>query len=232
MKVKRFSKIEAISFAWNRVKGDIWFYIQLAFIMIAVYWGLDVVKGPFEENKGLYMLISFILWMPALVMNMGVIGVALDEYDEKEKSFSSLYAYASLLKNRFICSVLSMIMVIIGFIFFIIPGIIFMVKLQFAGKLLVDKKMGPIEAMQNSWNLTKGMNFSLLIFLGMMIGINLIGLMSFFVGVLVTLPITILAHTYVYRELVKQSQLADYDPDNKPEKEQIPRETTFKWVVD
>ena len=62
-------------------------------------------------------------------------------------------------------------MVILGFLFLIIPGIILAIRFSFFQQAIVEKRLGPIESLKYSWNLTRGNGLSLL-------GL---GILSFFV---------------------------------------------------
>jgi uncharacterized membrane protein len=58
--------------------------------------------------------------------------------------------------NAVLASLLVTVIVIIGFILLIVPGIIFACKLAFTPYLVVDRKMEVIEAVKGSWNMTNG----------------------------------------------------------------------------
>jgi len=75
-------------------------------------------------------------------------------------------------------SFLSGLMMIIGFILLVIPGFIAMVRTSFVNAGVVDGKLGGSDAVQESWNLTKGCGF------------QVFGYM-FVVGIVCTLPAVI-----------------------------------------
>jgi hypothetical protein len=58
--------------------------------------------------------------------------------------------------NMFLLNLLVGLVVIGGLILFIVPGIIFAIKLSLAPFYLVDQKMGVMDAFKASWNATKG----------------------------------------------------------------------------
>jgi uncharacterized membrane protein len=83
----------------------------------------------------------------------------------------------------------------------IVPGIIVAVRLQFIPFLIVDEAVGPIDAVQRSWDLTAGYTLDLFLFDLLLFVINLLGLMALFVGVFVSCPITGIAMADMYRTL-------------------------------
>ena len=58
--------------------------------------------------------------------------------------------------NVVLAALLSISIIVIGFIFLIIPGIIFACRLTFVPYLVMDKKLDPVKAVEESWRLTKG----------------------------------------------------------------------------
>ncbi|MFC1948077.1 hypothetical protein ACFLXY_09190 [Chloroflexota bacterium] len=86
--------------------------------------------------------------------------------------------------NIIIATVLCGIIVFIGFILFIIPGIYFLCKLAFVRYLVVDEKMDVLKAIQESWNMTNG--HALTIFLMGLLAIPIIiaGILLFGIGVI------------------------------------------------
>ena len=87
-----------------------------------------------------------------------------------------------------------------------IPGIIWSIKYQFAPFLIVDRNVRIKEAFQESAGITSGVKWELFLFFLMVVGINLLGLMAFAVGLLVTLPATMIAYTFVYRKLLERKE--------------------------
>ena len=58
--------------------------------------------------------------------------------------------------NVVLASLLSGAIITFGFLFLIIPGIIFACRLAFVPFLVMDKKLDPVKAVEESWRLTKG----------------------------------------------------------------------------
>jgi uncharacterized membrane protein len=70
-----------------------------------------------------------------------------------------------------------------GFIFLIIPGIIIACRLAFVSYLVMDKKMDPIQAVEESWKLTKGHAWTIFFMAIVSFFICLLGLIMCFVGI-------------------------------------------------
>jgi hypothetical protein len=97
------------------------------------------------------------------------------------------------------------LIILAGFLLFVVPGIIAAIGLGFAPYLVVDRGTGVIDALKQSWHITRGYKWRLLLFGLVLIGLNLLGLLALVVGLLVTVPITWLAVTHAYRMLAPQA---------------------------
>jgi hypothetical protein len=98
-------------------------------------------------------------------------------------------------------SILMVLAVVAGMILLIIPGIIVALGLSLTGYLVVDRNLGPVEAIKESWRLTKGHKWSILRLAVLMTLVNILGFVLLFVGLLVTLPVTMIAFAHAYRIL-------------------------------
>lgn len=83
----------------------------------------------------------------------------------------------------------------------VVPPVVVATYFGFALYLMVEKKLGGIEALRTSSKLSRGAMGKLVLFSIVVAQINLLGALCFGVGLLVTLPATSLAHIAVYREL-------------------------------
>lgn len=95
--------------------------------------------------------------------------------------------------------------VIIGFLLFIVPGIIVSLMFLFAGYIVVDRDLGPIEALRESKRLTDGYKWMLLRLTLLMLLLNIAGALCVLIGLLVTVPVSALALVHAYRTLSSQA---------------------------
>lgn len=98
--------------------------------------------------------------------------------------------------------------VVIGIILLIVPGVIAALGLMFTSYLIVDKGRGPLEALKESWHLTKGHKLTLFLLVLALTGLNILGLLALVVGLLVTIPVSMLALVHAYRTLEKNTSHA------------------------
>lgn len=100
------------------------------------------------------------------------------EFDTLIKGFKENYLHIIL------ASLLRSALIMLGFIFLIIPGIIVACRLAFVPYLVMDKKMDPIVAVEESWKLTKGHGWTIFSMGFVSFFIAIFGLAMLFVGIL------------------------------------------------
>lgn len=108
-------------------------------------------------------------------------------------------------EDRFVPFVLSTILsglfVFIGLIAFILPGLYIAMRLSLTKIFVVDKHVGPLEAISLSWNATRGQTWQIFGFVIVTVLVNLLGALAFGIGLLFTLPLSMLAYINVYEKL-------------------------------
>ena len=202
MNGKTFSIGEAISYGWNVVKGNFFFFL-LVIIVVAILNGIPMgLEAALQQDSpGLSFLINIASTIITMVISMGVIKIALNFVDQQSAEFSDLFSCFHLIIKYFIANLIYFIIVFIGLIFFIIPGLIFIYMFFFFTYIIVDKEAGPISALKESAVITKGVKSKLLTFSFVLFGLNILGALCFLIGLLVTIPISLIASAYVYRTL-------------------------------
>jgi uncharacterized membrane protein len=202
-----FSKKEAISYGFKLAKENLFFFVVLFVIVILVSAVISILSRLAAHEPAF----AFVLWLLQTIINLvigiGVINICLKFLDNKKPKYKDLFYYKPIV-NYVLASIVEGLIVVGGFILLIIPGIFFALRLQFTCYLIVDKNLGPIEAIKTSWKITKGNAWSLFFF-GILLGlINILGVLCLLVGLFITVPLSMLATTFVYRKLLLQSKAA------------------------
>lgn len=201
----KFSKSEAIKFGWNTTLHNLVFLIVLLLIVMGIHLGFSFIEGAVGDGptKFVFSLISYFV---KIVVSIGMIKVALKFVDGKKAKYDDLFVeyknYGKIF-NYLIGSMVYGLIVFVGLILLVIPGIYFGIRLSFMYYYIVDKNYKFTDAMRASWGITKGQVFNLFLLGFLFVLITLLGLSAFVVGLLVAVPTTFLAHAYVYRKLSK-----------------------------
>lgn len=98
-------------------------------------------------------------------------------------------------------AILVAVLTFVGFILCILPGIAVMFFTMFWGYFVVDKNMGPMDAIKASVDLVKDNVGAVIIFLLLSWVVTLVGFIALCVGLMVALPVVIIATGYMYKRL-------------------------------
>ena len=181
----------AYGFAWDRMKK---FFLDLflitvivgvVYIPLAMINSLDgrgTVGGVILSIFGLaywLLLLDPIDYGSAFVFLKAVRG---DKFEVKDifYPFENIERYL----NVILAEILKSAIVGIGMFLLIVPGIIFACKLAFVKYLVLDRNMGPVEAVKESWNMTKGYAVDIFLLGLIAIPLAIAGFICFFVGII------------------------------------------------
>ncbi|GAC1366127.1 MAG: hypothetical protein NVSMB47_17410 [Polyangiales bacterium] len=89
----------------------------------------------------------------------------------------------------------------VGMLLLVVPGVILALGWSLAEPLLVDRALGPIDALRESWRLTDGHKGALFVFALLVVGVVLLGACACGVGVFVAVPVVWLARAWIYTRL-------------------------------
>ncbi len=209
----RFSSKEAFRFGWNTFKNNPGFFITLFAGIMIISFGFKALEDAANRPGMLYGALSIVLQiLDALfrvMVTMGLIEISIAFFHGHKAELGDLFhTKLKTLFNYFLVSTLSGLIVLGGLLLLIVPGIVWGLRFQFASYFILDKDMGPIQALKASWAATKGEVwdlFKLAIIVGL---VNLLGLLALGVGIFVSAPVSLLAMAFVYRKLADLPQTA------------------------
>ena len=153
---------------------------------LSIYWSIAsllftfLVAGPIEFGVIYFM-----------------IRVVRGENAEVKDIFEPFNNYGNVL----LAMILLAVIVVVGFIVLIIPGIIFCIRLYYAPYILVDKRTGAFEAIRESWLITRGHFWRIFLMALMAIPIVIGGLIALVVGIIPAALWINLAFAVLYTQL-------------------------------
>jgi hypothetical protein len=221
-----FSPSSALRFGWETFKKRPWFFVG-AFVLVAiaqvVVEGISrAVDAPFggteSDHAFLGALVSLAL---STLISMGVTAFGLAAHDRPESvELSALWRPHPFWKYLGLTILVALIFVAgsllglalvatlgvkaglgIGVPLLVVLGVIVGLMFFFSGFLVIDRGLGPIQALKESHRITHGYKWSLFVLSLLLVLINLAGLLALIVGIFVSAPVTLLALTQAYRVL-------------------------------
>ena len=118
--------------------------------------------------------------------------------------------------NVVLASLVVTVIIWIGLVLLIIPGIFFGCKLAFTPYLVVDRKMQAVDAIQESWRMTTGHAWKVFLIGLLAIPIFIAGLACFFVGVIVSIMWIKLASASLYHAVSSSGEAFVQDGEPVP----------------
>ena len=196
---------EAIKVGWEKFKAHYLFMWIIFGVTIGVSIFFNLLQHGVDKNSFAHLVITLLSVATGITLQLWLIRAYLDLIDlDKEGEVKALFVHYRLMWRYLGAAILYGIIVVLGLIALIVPGIYFALKYQFYAYLIVDKNLDVFGALKKSAEMTQGVKWKLFGFLLVLVGVNILGAIALLVGLLVTVPMSILAYVFVYRALSKR----------------------------
>ena len=231
-----FNSVELYKNGWGLLK-QVWkpmLKVVLVYFLIEILAqaSLDFVEK--QDSMLLQLLISGVSLILSVILQSGITAVSLRLVRDKTAEISDLFAQKQIWVNYFLAMLAYQLIILLGLILFIVPGIYWALKYSLVLYLIVDKKVGVSEAFSLSGKMTQGILWKLIGFGLLSVLLNLGGLLALGVGVFVTMGITVLAYVLLYEQLLTRIQsnpavaavpMTSATPPTVPQSETLPTPT-------
>lgn len=192
MTTHKFTLKEVFSPAWAKTKEHAW-YLFCVFVLSAV------VMGAGRLVFFLSPIINLLVGIAVITVSLVIASGHTPKFDDLLKSFKNY----KITWHYILTTILYIIIVLIGLIFFILPGIYLAVRLHFYKFLIIEhENMDPIEILKESLRMTSGLFWKLLGFIIVIALFNIAGALLLGIGLIITIPVSVLAHAFLYKKLL------------------------------
>jgi uncharacterized membrane protein len=213
-----FSIKSALNFGWETFKRRPWFFVGATLVIFLLYIVAGALTatidyaltGDTENHSGVGSILD---WLIGTLISMGVVAFYLKAHDNPEQVTLSALWHPHPYWSYLAATVLVGLVIVLGLLLLIVPGIIFGLMFMFTSFIVIDRALGPIDAMKESKRITSGYRWRLLGFILLLALINLAGVIALVVGLLVTVPVTSIAFANAYRVLSDRAGVQPIPPD-------------------
>jgi len=235
---KSFSFGEVLGFGWRTMKDNLGFFIGV-FIILFLISSLGQIFGyVIQQYSGIIsplfaLLLLLVTLIIQIIVAIGLIKITLSFCDERKPKISMLFDgwgcfwrclgagllyYLIIMAPPAACILLPMFspdamsipyVPMFFFIMAFILAVALSIKFSLCFYFVVDKGLGPVNALRASSQTTMGAKWSLFVFGILCSLINLLGVLCFGIGIFVTFPTIMVAMTLVYRQLSAQTPELD-----------------------
>jgi uncharacterized membrane protein len=193
---------ESFTFGWETFKRNFLFLIGLFLAVILVSTFMEVAGEYDTVNSGyLRFIIEVISALVEIVLDMGLIVISLKFVAGEMPEFGDLFSRVQFVFHYLLASLVALGIIVFGLVLLIVPGIYFAIRLGFFTFYIVDEGAGPLDALQKSWDLTRGRVMDLFLFWMAVVLINILGFLALVVGLFASMPVSMLMIAFVFRRL-------------------------------
>jgi uncharacterized membrane protein len=197
---------DALSTGWRLTKSR--FPLLLAFVGTLLLLGAIrfALENPIE-SQGIKVVLGIGFQLLNWYLTFNALGVSLKLIDDKPVEYADLWRPQSQFWFYVLATLLYGLITALGTLLLVVPGIILGLMFMFYGYVMIEKSLGPIEALKESKRLTQGVKMDLFFFSLLAIGLNILGMLALVVGVFVTMIVTYLAIAHLYRQRTRALEL-------------------------
>jgi hypothetical protein len=195
-----FSSTEALRFGWKKTTENLKPLLIIGAVGAFLALLNQALTNP-DNPTGLGALLGLAIQVLQVAVTLAYVRVALKLHDGQPVDLSRPADLLANFLTFLLTTVLYWLIVAVGLVLLIVPGVVWGLKFGYAPFLVVDKKLDPLEALRESSRITQGLKGQLLVFALLLCAVNLVGALALGIGLLVTIPTTFIAAAYVLRRL-------------------------------
>ncbi len=217
----KFEIGEVISEAWNKtggIKGTFFLALILAVIAqigIMIVTG-GILQGALELGGTGAFIQMLILMLVITPIQMGIFLLGIKRSVNADVKATSIFSHFDKTLKLFLTMLLMWVILTVGFLLFILPGIYLSIAYFMAMPLVVEKDMGIWEAMETSRKAVTKRWFSMFFFFILMMVIVYISAIPLGIGLIWTFPMFMIGLGIIYRNMfgVNSETLGDDTTEN------------------
>lgn len=195
--------------AWRGMKGFklkchiaflLYFLVFIGVIILLALVIAGIAMAGFDpQSMGfLNLLFQLVVTAISLPMSIAIMIMGIRHAEGKSVSSGEIFRHFGTMGSLVLAYVIMMILIMIGLLLLVIPGIYLMYAYMFAMPLIVEKKMGAWHALETSRKAVTKVWFRFFGFVWLLMLINLIAAIPLGLGWIWTLPWSVLAFAMVY----------------------------------
>ena len=171
--------------------------------LLAVLFNVDQVTTPRDVVAVLICLFAGIL---SAVCSIGLLSMSLKLVRGQKVAYEEIIPSFHVLWRLVLASVVSGVLILLGLVLFIVPGIYLALRFSLVKFITIDMPGVSIgDALRKSSAMTSGAKWELLGLVLVILFINILGVIPLGLGLLVTMPVSFIALAYAYEALAKRA---------------------------
>lgn len=197
---------DAITYAWGKFSKNpgVWivFIIGAFLLQGLIQWAFGGFRDqPTDFGDMLsfsYIVGTLVTTIVGYIIQAAYVRGALSEVDGQKPALGTFLQIRSF-GNVILAGLLVGVATTVGFFLCILPGFFVMFVTWWTMQFVIDRDQDPISAVKSSYRAIMSNAGTLLLLALALVGINILGALLCGLGLLVSIPVTIIASTYAYR---------------------------------
>lgn len=193
---------QAFNFAWPIFKKRFGLFTAVLLTIFGAWAALEIVVIA-GQRFGIVLWaaahLAFLVFVAGL--EVGFLQICLALCDGREPTFADVFTHLALGPKFLAGQILYLLVVVIGLLLLVVPGVYFSVRYALFGFCMAASETNLVGSFQQSAILSMGTKIYLLRILGALFVLNTVGACLLGLGLFITVPLSVLMMTAVYRQL-------------------------------
>jgi hypothetical protein len=192
----------AFDFAWPALKQRFGLFTAVLLTILAAWVVLEIVViagQRFGIVLWAVMHLAFLIFFAGA--ELGLLQICRALRDGKVPAFADIFAHLLLGPKFLAAQILYLLLVVIGLLLLIVPGVYLGARYALFGFCFAGGETNVLRCFQQSALISKGATASLLRVLAALLLLNVLGASLLALGLFITVPLSVLIMTDVYRQL-------------------------------
>lgn len=221
MNTTSFSLRDIFKESWKITIKHIWLFTAVFIAFLILYTLIQWLSGQFDQiiinpNENLVEIMQKLasklfdwkaivgcvfIYIVSSFYFLGMMKMSLNAKDGTEPTLADFVVTPKKIAHFTLYNIIYSVVVAIGLSLCILPGLLLMARLQFAGYFILEQDCNALDALSNSWEYTKGKTWKLCLFTFVFIVLIVVSVLLLLIGFFIAVPMTIVACSLVYRKL-------------------------------
>src|SRR3989344_3898665 len=189
---------ESFKFGWHKVRQHSALVFQVVLTLFACQVAIEIVQKVLA-GRPLGVLAVIALCVVMAFLGTGATLITLKLARGQHASYADLLPPVALVW-RFVCAAILSGLIVLAGLLLIVPGVYLLLRYGMVRFVVLDGA-GVTESLGKSAALTRGVKWRLLGFFAAVVALNILGVFLFYVGLLITVPVSMIAYAHVYEKL-------------------------------
>ena len=194
---------EILQFSWSVLKLNMSFLVgvTVTYIILAivpqVYYAIYEPASPGLVDSLISLLFTIIrIWLGVAVIKICILAV-----ENRLQGLVDFLVPVRTILYFVLTNILAAVIIFIGLILLIFPGIYIAIRLQFAGYFVIEGIENPIDALKESYAATEDLTMELFLIMLVFLFIAIVGFLLLGVGLIIAYPLIMLATATIFKSL-------------------------------